>query len=649
MAKVTDLYPILRAYAAKSNSPYIEIDIFLSFLERYAQRKVKEQPEWAKWLSNAGVQFWSELAALTESDKCVLLESASPGGEVYMPFFYTDMLEEIYRDPDKDADLPFPSEESLRITLPENQLNIINLRNDLKIFFRDTDSVKAEGEEEQESGPLSSKKIIKLIMPDDLPSVLILSNMIPARLLETALLKVRHYLRSRGNKEFALHKLAPQMQGKEKYLREIIDQIMIRPFDSLKAMESSGDFSYIFWMYFCSLVKSDISKRKETLSEDIAAAQAVNIIEICNSHFKSLAVKRREREIAFRNLELRMSKAPLYFTKEEILKFGTDKGVLLLGSYSHGELDAYIKRKTTESEKGELPDWFILQGNKNQLWYLKKEKYLFLCAKMLVDTRPLIKKAITKRWTKLLREYQSEPAMEKDPEFEKMLNFYTVEFNPTLISILKDQKLSWVYEETERLQGGIQASLRIFKAGELLPMSELYAFSRRVMLSDAKMLLPFWYSTPLLTSILSFFKKLFSRKKKKPVETETTDEISESKVKEAKELQVIAELIIGELVPKEKNLDDYLTEVETRWNRLLDVRSRQDLIDDIQSLARTNLRKMLRVHRSKKISRESLQETANLLITSTPALYKISSRDSLHLYIELYMLKLLHNIQVKAD
>ena len=644
MAKVTDLYPILKAYAAKNHSPYIEIDTLLSFLEKYAGRMVQTQPEWGKWLSNAGVQFWSELSALVENDKCVLLEDVSTGGRIYMPFFYTDMLEDIYRDLDKDADMPFPSEESLRITIPENHLQIINLRADLKQFFKETNNA----EENQNSKSDNSKQIIKLIFPDDSPSALLLSNMIPRRLLEASFLKIRHYLHSHGNKEFVLHKLLPQLQGKEKYLRDTLEQLMSRPMDCLNSLESSGDFSYIFWTYFCSLVKSDISKRKEILSEDIAAIQAVNIIETSNGHYKALTVKKREREIAFRNLELRMGKLPCYFTKEEILKFDNDKGVLLLGSYSPAELDEYIRKKTIENNKGELPEWFILHGDKNQLWYIKKEKYLYLCARMLVDTRPLIKKVISKRWTKLLREYQSEPAMEKDPEFEKMLNFYSVEFNPPLVSMLKDPKLFWVYEEMERLQGGIPPSLQLFKAGQLLPLSVLYAIRRKDMLSDAKMLLPFWYSTPILTAILAFFKKLFKRKAK-PEESRETEEAEDNKTKEVKELQNIAQLIMEELIPAGKNINDYLAELEARWNRLLDVQSRQNLIDDIQSLARASLRKIIRVHKSRKISRESLDETANLIISSTPALHKISSQDTLHLYIQLYMVKLLLNIQAKND
>jgi hypothetical protein len=368
----------------------------------------------------------------------------------------------------------------------------------------------------------------------------------------------------------------------------------------------------------------------------------VYIIEIYNNLYRAQAVKRRERELAFNILESHMGKQPWHFTKEEIIKFTNDKGISLLGMYSTEELEEYIKKRTSENNNDELPGWFMLKGDEGRQWYIKKEKYLSLCARMLINTCPLIKKAVAKRWTKLLREYSGEPAMEKDPEFEKLLASCTKEFNPPLAAMLEDQKLLWVFEETERLQGAVSSPLRFFKAGRLLPLSTLYAIKRRDLLGDAKMLLPFWYSTPILTAIIAFFRKLTKRKKKKTAEAEeAAEEIVEGREKDVKEIHGIAQSIAEALVPAGQTLENYLAELESRWNRLIDARSRQNLNVDIQALVRDNLRKMVRVHKAKKISRESLGETANRLISSTPALYGLSGQDSLHLYIELLMVRMM--------
>ena len=69
MAQTTGLYPILKAYAHKNNSPYIDIDPFLAFLEKYSVRKAVEQPEWAKWTTDTEIKFWREMGNLAESEK----------------------------------------------------------------------------------------------------------------------------------------------------------------------------------------------------------------------------------------------------------------------------------------------------------------------------------------------------------------------------------------------------------------------------------------------------------------------------------------------------------------------------------------------------------------------------------------------------
>ena len=641
MAKKTDLYPLLCAYSAKNKTAHIDIPVFLDYLEKYAQRKVQEQPEWKKWLTNIGVQFWTELSALVENDNCLLIENDT-GGQVYLPGYFIEMLKETYSNPDKIADKPFPSEESLGISIPANQLKTYNLKNDMGSF------IKLSDDSDNDTGPdtINNEGIIKVVFPEDCDSVLLLLPMIPRKFLELAILKIRHYLNTRSNKEYILNKLIPQFQGKDKYLRDILEQAIVRPMECLNSLEKSGDFTYIFWNSFSNLVKNDIKKRKETTSEDIAAIQAVYIMEVFNGLYRTRAIKIREKEIAFRNLELCMTKPPFYFTKEEIIKFRTDKGLALIEMYSPQDLDDYIKKATTESKNNGLPEWFVVDGKNNMQWYLKKEKYLSICITMLVSSRPLVKKEITRRWAKMLREFDTEPAMEKDGEFEKLLGFYSNNFNPVLSVMLEDKKLLWVCEEMERTQGIISSSLRIFKMGKLLPMSVLYSIRRKDLLTDARIILPFWYSFPVISAIAAFFYKLKKKKKKKQAAEYIEIEVApDLKTKTIRDLKEIAELIKTGLVPLDQTMDSYMALLENKWNKLIDANSRLNLLTDIQSLVRDNLRKMVKIHKTKKISFESISEAANQIIMGTPSLHSLSNQESLGLYIKLYMAKLLSNVK----
>jgi hypothetical protein len=626
----TDLYPILRAYANKNNSPFIDIDAFLEFLEKYANHKAENSTEWVKWTKDIGIKFWTEMSDLTEAGKCVLMAD-TPEGRIYMPFYYVDLLQNAYRSIDDSADSPFPCEENLRITLPEDQVKPVSIASDLGPFF--------------EKGEAGLLPVIKLIFPEGFGNALILAPMIPGRLMETAMLKMRHYLRSHGNRDFVFHKLVPQFQERQKNLKEILDQIMIRPFDCINAMKTYGDFSWLFWATFCSLVKKDIAKKKETLNEDIAAVQAACVIEACNSLYKARAIRQREQEIAFRELELHMEKPPFYFTLDQITRFTSSKGTALLGNYSTEDLEAYIEKKITETKNSHIPEWLILR-DKSEKWYVRREKYLPLCSRLLIDSRPLVKKAITSRWVNLIRSFRTENAMENDDAFDKLLSVYTAKLSPPLMALLKDQKLLWVYEELEQAQGIIPASSRIFSRGQLIPMNALYVLRRKDLLTDARILLPFWYSIPILSAIIAFFKGLGKKKKKQNETDDEPEDVESGNNETAGDIRDAAKKIEAELVPKGQTLDSFLAELETRWSRLLDKQARADLVNDVNSLVRDNLRHSVRIHKTRKINQEGLEETADGIVAHTPALQSLGGQDSLRMYMELYMVKLLLNIKI---
>ncbi|MDR2478547.1 MAG: hypothetical protein LBD48_04455 [Treponema sp.] len=651
MPKPPDLYPILRGYANKNNSAYIEPGLFLEFLEKYAAHKTAEQPEWDYWLEDAEAKFWNAVSSLAESGRCVLLAD-TPEGRIYMPFFYRHQIQEAYRDIDKLADVPFPAGESLNVVIPENQTLTVNLYTDMGSFFDAEKDGSGEdraddGSHQKEAG--APEQIVRLLFPQDYGSALLLESMIPQKLMEIAFLKVRHYLRSRNNKDFVLNKMIPQLQGKEKYLREFIDQIIFRPLECLDDMEKSADFPYLFWTYFCPLVKNDIKKRNEFLSEDLAALQAVCIIEVCSSFYRNQAAKKREVDVAFKTLDVRMERSPWYFTLDDIIGFTNDKDVPLLQIYSKQDLEAYIQKNISETVNNELPAWIVMQGGKGERWFVKKEKYLAICSKMLIEARDPIKKVIIKRWSKMIKEFRKEPAMEKDAEFDRLLTSYTGSINPVLAAILDDPKLILVYEELDRVQGAIPPASRIFREGRLIPASSLYALRRRDMLTDVRILLPFWYSISFIVAILAFLKGFGKKKSKKTAGDDAgIDNEFVTVGQEGTELQQSALSIQSALVPPDRTLDEYLSDLEGRWSQILDRKARQNLIYDVQALVRDNLRNAMRVHKTKRITREGLSEMAAFLVRRNSALQKLGSQNALRLYMELYMVKLLLNNPVHS-
>ena len=635
MTQAADLYAIIRFYANRTRSSTFPVDVFISFLEKYAKRYAAERPDLAPWAEDTSRKVWTELSKLAEDGRCPI-STDERGTLVSVAQFYVDLLRLTYRTVDETPELPFPDELSLSIVIPPAQIRTIDFDTDFTAFLSENAG--------------SMPPIIKLVFPDGTGSALLLGELLPKRFLELALLKIRHYLRSHNNKEYVQHKLAPAFQGKESQLKDTLAQLMVRPGDSMSALESAGDFSFQFWAYFVSLVKGDIHKKNEKLPEDIAALQAVYTIEIFNNYYKGKVQKERDAETAFRNLELQLDKPPFFYSLDDIARFTDTKGVPLLGQYSREALEAYLKERTTSGSLDKLPELLTVHGLGGERWFVRKSKMLPLCMKLLGEARPRVKTTITQRWFKLMGDYRSDKAMESDEAYENELAELTASVAPALSALLQEKTLYLVHEELEGMEGGVPEASRLFYKGALAPMSELYLLSRGDMLTDVRMLLPFWYSIPILSGLIAFFKRLgttkpsrapaMKRVESREAESEATQQKQEATPAARKAaLKKAAQEIQRRLVPQGTSLETYLSDLTDRWNRLIDPKAKANLTEDVNSLIRDYMRKTARALRAATFTQDRIAALAATL-SEMPALQKLPAKDALRVYIQLYMVRL---------
>jgi hypothetical protein len=631
------LYDIMRAYSKKNNSPYISnINAFITFLSKYAARQAAAQPEWAEWTSETSLKFWNAMSEYTEDGRCIMLTD-TPEGRIYLPYYLVDKLKEAYRDLDESADMPFPNEEYFNIELPQEHVQLLRLETELAPFFEKPSS--------------RFLPVIKLVFSENSLNALVLAPMLPLRLLEAAILKVRFYIKQHNNKEYFMHKLLPMFQGKEGSMREILEMLHARPLDCLNSIQGGGEITYIFWASLCSFIKKDIRKKNERLPADIAVLEGIFIIETCLNLYKSKVQRERERETALRNLDQLMDKPPYYFTQDQIVKFADSKGTPLLSQYTEADLNTYIKKKVNESQNGLIAEWLVVQMRGGEQYYLKKDKYLPLVTRLILDAQGPMKQELTGRWTALLKNFKSEPAMENDAEFERLLAGLNTAMNPLLNTFLDDKKLPWVYDELERTQKVIPPVSRIFDQGKLIPYSLLFLMKRKELLLDIKLSISFWYSIPIISSIIAFFSRLGKKKKKNHPAVKKTVENSESKEGAAgkdhfKEFINSVREIENQLVPINKDIDSYLKELQNIWGRVLDPKAQQNLVEDVNSLLRDNLRRIIRVWGKQRLSQINLQDIVLGIINGTPSLQKITSQDALLLYMQIYMVKMLKTIRM---
>ncbi|MDR1803207.1 MAG: hypothetical protein LBQ94_06320 [Treponema sp.] len=627
MLNGTDLYSILVFYADKINSPFITVTSLLEFLENLSKKQSGDNSIWYSWVKDRAMKFWSEISNLTGAGKCELITRGEVN-QIYMPYFYEELLDKAYQETDKSADQPFFSEESLRITVPENEILTLASEYELLSLLEGTDS---------------TAKILEIIFPGDFGSAVVLTDMIPERLSGIALNKIKNYLMRYGNKEYALNKLTTQLQGREVYLREVLDKLADQPLDLYPDIEAGGETFYIFWSHFSAFVKSEIEKKREHLPMDIAAYQASYIIDVVTRYFKALAAKLRESDTAFKALENHLSKAPFIYTMDEILKFNNSKGEPLLGKYTHGELEAWLRQKTTESADGRLPQIVVMPGAaKNDQYFISKEKIPSLCTRYLSDARLKVNDAVTKHWTRLITEYEKEPAMENNSDFEKLLLKYLERLSHDLMEMIANPKVALIYQEMEQDGNVVPFSVRIFEHGRLLPYSTFLNISRKDLLRDIKLSLPFWYSFSILRGLVNFFKK-FGKKKSNTRDEENDEPEVQQERAHSGDLRSAARELEASIIPQGYSLEDYLEKLQERWSKIIDPKARKNLIDDVNNLVRDYMRRTLKIQKQFRPSRETLNQMATELVRRNQALSTLSDRDSLIVYLELQMVKFMEN------
>jgi hypothetical protein len=634
MAQRMDLYTILMSYANKRHSPYIDIEAFIVFLEKYAIRASQGQPEWKKWTADVAVKFYSELPPLLEAKKC---ETIDENRRIVMLDFYAELISPIYREMDNHADIPFPDEVSLGITLPGDECRTIEIDDDMTGYM--------------ERPQTALMPIIKIVFPEDIPPALVLAPDIPRPLLDAALLKLRNFLRTQNNKDFYQRRLLPQMQGRENLLKDAMNMLEIRPLDCILQIQTAVEFSCYFWACFTSTVKNELKKKKEFLSIDIAAIQSVYIVEAFSVIFKEVVAKKKERDLALKVLENKLEQPPYLYTMGEILKFTDNSGHSLMGQYSEEDLKNYLLSKSTSANPQELAGLLIYRNKKGEQLLIYKQKIFPLCARLLGDARGQVRKAIGSRWSRLMQDFRTEPSMEKDEEFERLLAEYTMQLVPDLMSILQDKKTFLVQCDLEHFQGGNLPLSRLYTPdGNLIPMGTLLLLKRKDLLTDTRILLPIWYSIPILSSIIAFFKRLESGGKKTAAPNSSSSEKTphspdRKALSQEQAIKAAAAQIVQKLSGGRQNPDASMAELENSWQTLLDKEAKKQLITDVKSLVRDRLRRTLRLKANQKITVKTIEDLAATIYVEASALQKLGDENSITTYIKLYIAKLMLTIK----
>jgi hypothetical protein len=640
MGRGIDVYQLLRSFAERNKLSEVDYATFSQAVQRQARLSDQTEPVYRDLSLNPDIVLVPRLFLLSKDKKLVLQTVGNEIRSIILPEHFEEAFLQEYRRMDESPDLPFPDEDSLHVTVPGEWIQTVSV---------DTDLGSLSDATEECSVPL-----FKITFPEGVRPLVIPSAFIPGKILEYAVQKLRQYLRKGANKDYMHNKLMYAFPGKEGQLKDALGLVLTRPFEAVKGIvRSDNDFTYPFWAYFGSAIKKDLEKKKDKTPEDWSYYQAVLIAEFYVNHYKTKAQRIQDLEAAIKTLDAGLRKPPYHFTMDEILSFRDAKGASASAKFSHEELEAKIREKCTKAEDGSLPE-IIIVSTSGRRDFVAKDKALLLVVKQIADARAALRSRLLEQWKRLLEDFRSCPAMETDDAFLGELAAQVESHFPLLDALVRDRLLPIVRDESAA-RGELPPDVaRLFYKDDLIPLDELLDLSRKSLLVDAKMLMPFWYSVPILSSLARLIHRLTTRGAEKAAARAQAARLAveESKDKATKgkrelttkerraEFEAAANRIAKELLPKGRGLDDYLVELEGRWNSLLNPIAKRNLSYDVDSLARDYLRGVLRTMGTSTFTTERLKNLGSSLADS-PTLLKIKNHQALELYIQLYMVKIL--------
>ena len=641
MATVTNILSLLKSFAMHQKSGYIHYIEFADYMRRFAQKHIAEHPEMANYLSQSQEHLQKELQTLSDSKKIHLVMSNGLIKGIVVPAYLGEVFLARINEASTSPTVPYPLLTDLQKNIPTEVIER-KTASDLVVQLLDG-SLKPD-----------ANVVYGMVIPKDLPVIMIPGHLNGNLLIDVAMGKIRHMLRKEEYHDYFLKKLKISNPGKELTAKNFFNQFVTKPTESLESLKNSGD-SFYYWSQLCFFIRQDYEKVKDFTAEDISVLQSVYITEFAASFFKNKAQQDLQRATALKNLEQILTKPPYYFNKDTILRFVDSKGIPLLGQYSNDDLNNYLKEQTTISESNELPTLLTFKTYNDQVYYINKTRVLPLIMRLCADARDTVKSNISKEWYGIYKQFETVPEMSDSKIFEKRLEQEVKLCSPILYALLNSNFLSLVHYEARVNHDQIVTKINLFANGTLVPYSELLLINRQELVSDAKIMLPIWYTIPIISWIAALILKPSKKEKKrkqkseelkaKKVLEENEENTSSPKKADRKtELRKSAISLEEKLVPEGSTLERELAAYVHQWNRILNKKLAMDLTEDVNSLIRDYIRKVIKTLQGSTFTMERIQNLAETL-AKTPSLSKIQDKEQLTMYIQLYIVKLVKNIQ----
>ncbi len=677
MSSPIDVIRLLSGYLKTHRNPAISYSQLLAYTERFVQQNELDNPHFEDLRRDAHRVLSHHLRSLEQKGRIEIQRSQDQPVSIFFEEYFHEKINEYYLKVLEDPKHTLATEESLRLELPEERIHAIDIKKDFVDWLRD-DSERV--------------KIIRLLFPSGISSVIATNALMKKTLLTASIQKIRQYLQQQRNSSYIAQKLIPVFKGREVAVRDLMRLITQSAEGATRTVVQSSDFSFQAWTQLSTFIIKEYEGKVDKLEEEHNYCQAAYLIGYYCVYFKGREQKKKDQEGAMKTLVTMLKRPPYAFTITEIQALKDDKGIPLLKKFSKESLMEFLGKEVETPEGSDLPPLLNLQLPNNSQVYI----YRSSVAKVLENQRMRASKSFREfyknSWYSALMENDELSTMNDDEAFRNHIYNRLRERFPMLFSLLRFELLYLMTQEKSNPDEIKQTCMRYLDLNNerIKELDEILELDRRKILQDARILLPFWMSIPVLRGIVHLFRRIFlgrdfvdryhaerfdhedqkSLKKKKrraqSVETASkqfgslsrsgSDDSTRVRAREAQaevaasgpqsskaqkaEFKKKVQRLEPEFLERGKSLEMTLRELIDKWNPILDEAKRKDLVEDVNAMCRDFIRGLRISYRKPPPDADAIREMAHRL-AGNGTFDRIRDRNYLEKYIQLYFLKVL--------
>ncbi|MDR2509024.1 MAG: hypothetical protein LBC77_00095 [Spirochaetaceae bacterium] len=490
---VTDLYSILKDYALKMHSANVEKQPFVDFLVISAKYKARKSSAWRIWTIRPRERFQYELEELVARN-LVNVQKTTKDDIIFVPAYYVDCVRELWTASESQPELPFPDGLALQSEIPAEHVRTMEFNTEFQTAIKEPST--------------EDLPVIKFIMGDKCGLILTIASLIPTRMLESALQKLQHYLSKSNNRQVFYAKIIAKLPNLQHQLDAILAVLANTPSECALKIKEGDVGAFMIWTGFCALLREVHGEIANLQPQNIAILQTAAIIEQYSVYYRDIALKNDESVQLAKIIDDNLNKEPYIYTMKMISAFMHESGDAISNRYSRAGVIAAVKKKTMVSPNSvHLPDVLSFVDSETEKWFVIKIKLYEAFANIKKDAKGVIVKAISTRWHEIIKDYNTEPAMKNQADFEQLVLKTATEASPLLAALYMDGKFVITKEELQHDKNSMDYANTFFDDGALLPLNKIIGLRRDEIIKSINEKLPFWYSVPFLVFILRFFKR----------------------------------------------------------------------------------------------------------------------------------------------